>query len=139
MFERYPWSKPPQPGEWAVGCGHAPHELLTRQSPDLRNLWQWLEVAPTMAITTPEGPIETRWIVSCAACFRAAGGDGRRVTIREHWQFPTEAIDHHAVCMALRAEPARLRAYLETLSPQEFGLLDFRTVAMLGPGRIGKA
>lgn len=132
-----------QPGETVVGCGHTGREPLSRLVPDLRNGWSWWEVTPPVVIAGPTGNLTSRWIVCCAACRRAAGGDRAeagdwifRVEIREHWHMPAGADDVMGQVRALGLDRSAVRAYLEGLSSAELGILATRMGAVIrGPQR----
>lgn len=125
-YDRLPGQIDVQPGELVVGCGHTGRAPITRYRPDPRNGWAWWEVTPAVVIAGPTGNLTSRWIVCCAACRRAAGGERAashdwvfNVQIREHWRMPATTPDHLAALRSLAPDPYAMNTYLDNLSSDE--------------------
>lgn len=116
--ERYPWSVPPQDGEMVCGCGHTPHTITVKKKPDPANPFQWFEMSQPVEFVGPGETFSSRWIVTCQACYTAAGHDARRVELREHWTMG-EAVNHHARLLQLHGDAEKIENYLHALDDVE--------------------
>ena len=113
-FDRFEWGRTPEPGETVFGCGHTPHDLISSEQPDPRNMWQWFELAVPVEMSGPGVTFTSRWVAVCNACYQAAGRDVMAVTVHEHWTKSTAPVNHEFT-LKMMTDPEEIRAYLEKL------------------------
>lgn len=106
-WDRWGKQKPPQNGEIVVSCGHGTTRPILLEAFNRRNPTGWVEVDPPLHMASPGGGnLTARWVTACQACLTAAGGDWRRVELRDHfvWDGDDTAPDPRAATEETLAE-----------------------------------